>query len=105
MLLASAWFNAPRYPLAATGILLLANMVTDDDLTDPAVVTEIREDVRGEVQKFGTLIQVIIPRSGPFKRLVLLQYANETFAATAASSLQGRKFADRVLGIEYGTPD
>lgn len=87
---------------APSPVLTLSNMVTDEDLADAAVVADINMDIRGEASKHGSLLQVVIPRGGPLKGLVVLQYADASQAAAAAASLGGRSFADRTVVAEFG---
>jgi len=77
-------------------------MVTPEELADQATVTDIRLDIQGEAAKLGNLLQVLVPRGGPLKGYVVLQYADAGQAAGAAAKLGGRSFAERIVGAEFG---
>merc|ERR1711862_16249 len=46
---------------AASSILVLLNMVMDDDLETDENYNELVEEVRGECEKYGKLVNVVIP--------------------------------------------
>lgn len=86
-----------------TTVLQLLNMVTVDELMDDEDYQEIMEDVQEECSKFGTILEVKIPRpipgqedaSGVGKIFVRYQTIEESTAALRA--LAGRKFAERTV--------
>eukprot|EP00741_Cyanophora_paradoxa_P025541 tig00000383_g24647.t1 len=91
------------YTLKATRILVLSNMVALEDLKDDEGYEEIRDDVKDECEKFGTVENVFIPRPDPENASVkglgriFVTFANADEATAASKSLAGRKFAGRVV--------
>jgi splicing factor U2AF subunit len=51
--------------VTSSRILVLLNMVTMEDLADADEYADINEDVRAEADKFGRVLSMEIPRSGP----------------------------------------
>ena len=49
---------------AATNVLVLMNMVSQEDLQDKAEIEEIKEDIQGECAKCGTVKSIKIPEPG-----------------------------------------
>ncbi|GAB4831209.1 hypothetical protein Ancab_005219 [Ancistrocladus abbreviatus] len=94
-----------------TKILCLTEVVSADDLRDDNEYEEILEDMREECGKFGTLVNVIIPRphndgehiSSVGK--VFLEYTNEAGCANAKSMLGGRKFGGNTVNAAYYPED
>ena len=68
---------------------------------------EILEDVKEEVAKYGTLLEVKMPRPTGGSRQnngigkIYLKYEQATSAAKALAALAGRKFADRTVVATY----
>mmetsp|Transcript_30460 Transcript_30460/g.75694 ORF Transcript_30460/g.75694 Transcript_30460/m.75694 type:complete len:146 (-) Transcript_30460:251-688(-) len=104
-----------------TTCVRLKGMVTRDELLDPQEAQEILEDTEEECKGFGTLIKVLIPLpagTGPHRGLpgpgggdppgvgeVLLRFADIDSARRAQRSLNGRKFAERLVGAVFVTED
>nr|XP_043623633.1 splicing factor U2af large subunit A-like isoform X5 [Erigeron canadensis] len=94
-----------------TKILCLTEVVTTDDLMDDGEYEDILEDMREEGQKFGDLLNVVIPRpnsngdevQGLGK--VFLEYADTNACAKAKDSLGGRKFGGNVVTAVYYPED
>lgn len=69
--------------------------------------TEILEDVQDECQKFGTILEIKIPRpSGGSKQSagvgkIFIKYDSHEAASKALRALAGRKFADRTVVATY----
>ncbi|KAJ1964967.1 hypothetical protein GGI12_001092 [Dipsacomyces acuminosporus] len=92
-----------------TPIVQLFNMVTKDELADPEEYEDIVEDVREECEKYGSVVELVIPRpnadqpdvqvAGVGK--IFIKYANSDDATLALNSLAGRKFADRTVVASY----
>ena len=95
----------------ASECVRLTNMVTRDELTDPTEAREILEDTQEECAGFGELTRVVMPLPGGKSRLedpagvgeVFLLFANAEGAGRAVRSLNGRKFADRVVSAGFIT--
>ncbi|KAG9134516.1 hypothetical protein Leryth_024132 [Lithospermum erythrorhizon] len=91
-----------------TKVLCLSEAISAEELTDDGEYEEILQDMKEECQKFGDLINVIIPRptmneeelQGHGK--VFLEYADVTGCAKARAALSGRKFGgNAVVAIYY----
>ncbi|KAH7162869.1 hypothetical protein B0J13DRAFT_537187 [Dactylonectria estremocensis] len=88
-------------------VLQLLNMVTAEELMDNDDYEEICEDVREECSKFGTIVDLKIPRptggsrqsAGVGKIFVKFDITEST--TKALKSLAGRKFADRTVVTTY----
>lgn len=90
---------------ATSRIVVLEHMLTADDLANPDEYKDILEDTREECAQFGTLQQVVIPRSGePGATKVFLEYATEKDAGAAIQALEGRTFDGRQVAARYFDP-
>ncbi|KAI8370545.1 uncharacterized protein BYT42DRAFT_92502 [Radiomyces spectabilis] len=95
----------------ATRVLQLMNMVMPDELENDEDYQEIWEDVAEECSKFGSIVDMKIPRPtktndvvpGLGKIFVRFQTKEETMAALQA--LAGRKFADRTVVTSFVEED
>ncbi|EYU43415.1 hypothetical protein MIMGU_mgv1a022682mg, partial [Erythranthe guttata] len=83
-------------------------VVTTDELMDDGEYQEILEDMREECQKFGELIDIVIPRPIPNVAhtggigKVFLEYSDASGCTKAKSSLSGRKFGgNTVMALYY----
>ncbi|KAL6580451.1 hypothetical protein OROMI_008475 [Orobanche minor] len=92
----------------ATKIVCLTQVVTADELKDDADYEDIVEDMRTECGKFGSLVNVIIPRPlsdgemAPGVGKVFLEYADTEGATKARQGLNGRKFGgNEVVAVFY----
>ncbi|KAL5752720.1 hypothetical protein ACOSP7_022916 [Xanthoceras sorbifolium] len=92
----------------ATKVVCLTQVVTPDELKDDEEYEDILEDMRQEGGKFGTLVNVVIPRpipngepsSGVGK--VFLEYADTDGASKARTGMNGRKFGgNQVVAVYY----
>ena len=75
-----------------------------EELLDEDEYTEIVEDVREECGKFGTVTDIVVPRpntkdGGVGK--IYVQYETAAMAVNARGTLNGRKFAERVVGTYF----
>jgi splicing factor U2AF subunit len=98
--------NAVLAALPPMRILLLTNMVSSQEIQDNAEYEDIREDVRLECADFGAVIRVLIPREcdGYMKHLegsIFVEFADASAARSAALALNGRKFADKTVSVQY----
>ncbi|KAF2482509.1 hypothetical protein BDY17DRAFT_317172 [Neohortaea acidophila] len=94
-------------------VLCLMNMITPEELMDADEADEILEDVKEECSKYGTLLEVKMPRPAGGSRAnaagigkIYIKYEAAASAQKALAALAGRKFADRtvvvtVFGEEY----
>ncbi|GFP97388.1 splicing factor u2af large subunit a [Phtheirospermum japonicum] len=91
-----------------TKILCLSEAVTTDELMDDGEYEEILEDMKEECQKFGELIDVVIPRPIPNAAhseaigKVFLEYSDTAGCTKAKTALGGRKFGgNSVVALYY----
>jgi splicing factor U2AF subunit len=88
-------------------VLVLDNMVQDDDLATPEDHAALRQEVQEECNKFGTLLDVVIPTkdaaSGVGK--IFLRYETVEQAEKAKSELQGRDFGGAVVQVNTLSED
>ncbi|KAK7334431.1 hypothetical protein VNO80_26188 [Phaseolus coccineus] len=94
--------------LVATKVVCLTHAVSADELKDDEDYEEILDDMRQECSKFGTLVNVVIPRpphdgepaAGVGK--VFLEYVDVDGATKARAGLNGRKFdGNQVVAVFY----
>ncbi|MED6132725.1 hypothetical protein PIB30_021551 [Stylosanthes scabra] len=84
--------------LVATKVVCLTHAVSSDELKDDEDYEEILDDMRQECSKFGTLVNVVIPRPQPNGEAtpgvgkVFLEYVDVDGATKARAGLNGRKF-------------
>ncbi|KAJ6396900.1 hypothetical protein OIU77_021852 [Salix suchowensis] len=97
----------PESAYTPSKVLCLTEAITMEVLADDEEYEEILEDMREECCKFGTLINVVIPRpsqvedktSGAGK--VFLEYSDITSCANARNALNGRKFGGNTVNAFY----
>ena len=97
----------------ATKVLVLLNLVSDEDLATDDDYNGLVEEVREECSKYGTLLQVQIPRymgkspdtgatiESSALRKVFLSYATIDDAMKAQQELSGRQFGPSVVETEF----
>lgn len=86
----------------ATRVLQLMNMVTPEELEDDEEYQDIWDDIAEECSKFGTIVDMKIPRPNkgeqvPGLGLIFVRYENKDQCLVALRALAGRKFADRTV--------
>ncbi|XP_058081291.1 splicing factor U2af large subunit B isoform X5 [Magnolia sinica] len=98
-------FQAGALP---TKVICLTQVVSADELKDDEEYEDIMEDMRGEGGRFGTLVNIVIPRPNPNGEpapgvgKVFLEYADTDGAAKARAGLNGRKFGgNHVVAVFY----
>ncbi|XP_051134015.1 splicing factor U2af large subunit A-like [Andrographis paniculata] len=90
-----------------TKILCLSDVITMEELMDDVEYKEILEDMKGECQKFGELIDVVIPRPDANAAdsddigKVFLEYSDAAGCAKAKLALSGRKFGGNTVVAVY----
>ncbi|XP_061375535.1 splicing factor U2af large subunit B-like isoform X2 [Gastrolobium bilobum] len=90
-----------------TKVLCLTQAVTTDQLMDDMEYKEILEDMRDECCKFGTLLNVVIPRPKHSEELppgigkVFLEYSDTAGCSAAKNALNGRKFGGNIVTAVY----
>ncbi|GBG29365.1 Kinesin-like protein KIF3B [Hondaea fermentalgiana] len=88
-----------------TNILVLQNMVTQEDLGNPAEREEIAADIREECAQYGDLRYVLMPRANIGVTDVLVEYGEPHEALKAFFVLRGRTFAGRTVGCTFISVD
>lgn len=87
-----------------TTVVELKQMLTLKELIDDTEYEEILEDTRDECTPFGTLKNVIIPRTGPGATKIFLEYLTVEDAGRAIAGLAGRTFDGRKVEAVYFDP-
>ncbi|XP_074285870.1 splicing factor U2af large subunit A-like isoform X1 [Silene latifolia] len=91
-----------------TKVVCLTQVVTADDLKDDEEYQDILVDMKEEGEKFGPLVNIVIPRPGPNGELlpgvgkVFLEYADTDGSSKARTGMNGRKFGgNHVVAVFY----
>ncbi|GAA0140909.1 hypothetical protein LIER_02173 [Lithospermum erythrorhizon] len=94
--------------LLATKVLCLTQVVQPEELMEDEDYEDILEDMKVECSKFGTLVNVVIPRPNPTGEptpgigKVFLEYADVEGSTKARQGLRGRKFGgNAVVAVFY----
>ncbi|KAG9248852.1 hypothetical protein BJ878DRAFT_432526 [Calycina marina] len=88
-------------------VLQLLNMVTSEELIDNEEYQDILDDVKEECGKYGTILEVKIPRPTGGSRQsngvgkIFVKFDHAESALKALRALAGRKFADRTVVATY----
>ncbi|KAJ4288051.1 hypothetical protein N0V90_012068 [Kalmusia sp. IMI 367209] len=88
-------------------VVCLMNMVTPDELLNDEDYEEIKEDVEEECSKYGTIVEVKIPRPAGVRSSagvgkIYIKYEDADKAQVAIKALAGRQFSRRtVLATEF----
>ncbi|KAJ7545006.1 hypothetical protein O6H91_09G102600 [Diphasiastrum complanatum] len=91
----------------ATRVLCLAQVVSVDELKDDEEYSDILEDMRDECGKYGSVVNLVIPRPKPTGEevpglgKVFVEYSDTEAAAKAKASLNGRKFGGNYVVVMY----
>jgi len=101
-----------RQPLAAptpTTVLVLLNMVSKEELLNDEDYLDIVDDVRDECSKFGTVVDLVIPRpingvDSPGQGKAFVKFTQPSEAQKAYDSLSGRRFSNRTVIASYLEP-
>lgn len=90
-----------------TKVLQLSNMVTLEDLKDDAEYEDIKEDILGEMQSFGPVESIEIPRpvegeeDGPGLLQVYIKFEQTVDSNKAKIELHGRTFGDNDVEASF----
>ena len=81
-------------------------MVTKDEVDNDEECEEIRQDVKEECSSHGEVLCVVIPREKDgFAQAgagnIYVEFRDAQMAERAALALYGRKFAEKVVIVEY----
>ncbi|CAL5183413.1 unnamed protein product [Lathyrus oleraceus] len=99
--------RGPSNEESPTKVVCLTQAVTTEQLNDNGEYEEILEDMRDECCKFGTLMNVVIPRPNPNGELsagigkVFLEYSECSSSLAAKNALNGRKFGGNIVTAVY----
>lgn len=95
---------APVYAGTAARVVKLSHAVTLEELQDDQEYADILEDMREECAKYGTVVQVHIPRPAPADAQpppglgkVIIEFTDAPGAIGARNAMHGRKFGGRVV--------
>ncbi|KAH7545975.1 hypothetical protein FEM48_Zijuj01G0151100 [Ziziphus jujuba var. spinosa] len=118
MVLQAGGVNLPEARMAEienaespTRVLCLTEAITADQLGDDVEYEEILEDMKDECNKFGTVVNVIIPRPSqngeqiPGVGKVFLEYSDTVGCANARNVLNRRKFGGNIVNAVFYPED
>ncbi|RHY63012.1 hypothetical protein DYB34_008549 [Aphanomyces astaci] len=98
----------PSAPLGQPSrVLVLLNMVTPADLSDPDEFQDICDDIRAECEKSGAVQDMVVPRPGEAQYhpssvcKIFVAFAQLECAEAAANELHGRGFANQTVAVEF----
>ncbi|XP_038705695.1 splicing factor U2af large subunit B-like isoform X4 [Tripterygium wilfordii] len=92
-------------------VVCLTQVVSEDELKDDEEYEDILEDMRQEGGKFGTLVNVVIPRPNPNGEpspgvgKVFLEYADVEGSTKARTGMSGRKFGGNTVAAVFFPED
>ncbi|KAG0051147.1 hypothetical protein BGZ83_004049 [Gryganskiella cystojenkinii] len=96
----SSSFIPARLPVVMPSrSVLLKNMFTDDDKTEPEWAKELEEDVKEEAEKNGPVVHIHVEQDSPGE--IYLKFDSVQSATNAVQSLGGRFFAGRQIIAAY----
>lgn len=80
--------------------------MSQEELENDQEFDDIREDVKIECSSHGEVLAVLIPRQmdgfpGAIEGNIYVEFRESTMARNAALSLIGRKFADKIVKVDY----
>ncbi len=95
-----------------TPVIQMLNMVSEEDLADEAIYSEIFGDIKSECEAFGAIQRILIPRPEPASRTasvpfvggvgkVFVHFEATESAMRAMGAIAGRSFADRTIIASY----
>lgn len=87
-----------------TTVVELRQMLTLQDLEDDEEYKDILEDTQDECSSFGTLKNIVIPRTGPGATKIFLEYMSVEDAGKAIAGLARRTFDGRKVEAVYFEP-
>ncbi|KAK9054229.1 hypothetical protein SSX86_025307 [Deinandra increscens subsp. villosa] len=94
-----------------TKVLSLTQVVTEEELVNDEDYEDILEDMKIECGKFGSLVNVVIPRPNPNGEpvagvgKVFLEYADTESSTKARAGLNGRKFGGNQVVASFYPED
>lgn len=93
-------------PAGPTCVLAMENMISpSEDLGDETNYRDLKDDIESEMQKFGEVRKLVIPRVHPSDSAVvvkvLVEFAYSSQAEAAFHHVDGREFGDQVVGASF----
>lgn len=83
-------------------VISLQNLVTDEDLNgNEEDYEDLVADVQAECENYGSVVEVNIPKRGPWKRTAFIQFGISADAKKAVDALKKRVFDKRKI-IAFG---
>lgn len=82
-------------------LLRLRNLVTESDVRDDGEYKEVCDEIADELRKYGSLLELTIPRQGGEVGNVFAAFASVEQAAAAAHAVAGRVFAGRTVTVHF----
>jgi len=91
---------------APTRVLRLSNVASHEELQDDREYNEIVEDIRLECCDHGKVLGVLAPRikdgyPNNLEGYIYVEFATSQMAQSAAAALNGRKFGDKIVAVQY----
>eukprot|EP00245_Coleochaete_scutata_P012905 TRINITY_DN508_c0_g4_i2.p1 TRINITY_DN508_c0_g4~~TRINITY_DN508_c0_g4_i2.p1 ORF type:complete len:397 (-),score=99.82 TRINITY_DN508_c0_g4_i2:626-1816(-) len=93
-----------------TRVIMLTEVVSPQELQEDNEYEEIKEDMRDECGKYGTLTNLVIPRPRPGENVpgvgkVFVEYTDIAGSSKAKASLHGRKFGGNTVVATFYPED
>jgi len=95
--------TAPPVTGQASTCFVINNMFVPEEETDDGWADDIKEDVTAECQKFGAVQHCHVEQNRP-GGLVYMRFSTSQAAVAAATSLNGRWFAGRMITVGFIEP-
>lgn len=81
-------------------------MIMSEELRDDSEYADICEDVKEECSKYGSVKSLVIPRMqdgypSSSEGAVYVEFYERAMAKQAGQALSGRKFANRIVNVDY----
>lgn len=100
--------EVPIYAALPSRVVQMINMIYQEDVMDDLEYREIVEDIRNECMKFGTVLNVEIPRpdkltsiSGPAVGKIFVKFATLQSAKKARFCISGKKYNRRTCVVSF----
>lgn len=85
-------------------MLSFANIVTGSELKDEEELSEIREDVKEECEKYGPVLELHICKTGPRIGQIVVKFQDVNGANGARAALHNRYFNNNRVEVTYIDP-
>lgn len=85
-----------------TKVLVLMNCATPDDIVSQEAANALKDDIHGECNSYGRVVDIIIPLKGERGAgKVIVEFATDKDAVRAKSEVEGREFGDAVVETSF----